>query len=154
METFELSVPLIRTLGQSGLQWLLRLHGGDSQLRFLTVQRLEGESCRESVAREVAWELGLERKTDFLVSNMAQLNIDFIGVLPGQSASSCNRFSFYNVEIVRSSVLDKLANDPKNVWVTSGEICSGISQSGFPMDPYLTAIIRERGVIQAWESSS
>lgn len=154
METYELSVPLIRTLGPSGLQWLMRLHAPHSQLRFLGVQRLEGESCRESVAREVAWELGLERKTDFLVSNMAQLNVDFIGVLPGQTTPSCNRISFYNVEVVRRSVLEKLESDSQNVWVSSSEICSGISQSGLPMDPYLTTIIRERGVIQAWESST
>jgi len=154
METYELSVPLVRRLDQHGLRWLMRLHPKQGQLRFLNVQRLENESCRESVAREVSWELGLDRKRDFLVSNMAQLNVDFIGTLPGQTAVSCNRISFYNVEIFRQAALEKLEGDPNNVWVSSNEICEGITLSGIPLDPYMSSLIRDKGVIQAWESLS
>lgn len=39
-------------------------------------QRLEKEVGSETLAREVAWRLNLDRKTDFLVGKMAMLNVE------------------------------------------------------------------------------
>lgn len=154
METTETSVALIRNVESNKLRWLLRLDQDHGRIHFIIARRLENESYREGVAREVAWELGLDRKKDFLVSNMAQLNFDFIGILPGRSSETCNRFTFYNVEIVANRVLEELAKDKLNFWVTSEEICNGVTEAGIPLEPYVATLIRDKGVIQAWESNS
>ncbi len=123
-------------------------------MSFIIGDRLQQESFRETAIREVAWELDIDRNRDFLVSNMAQMNLEFIDQIPGQFDKTHVVVSFYNVEIYRKSVVQKLREDPRNIWVSSEEICSGVSRQGPPFDPIVPYLINRSNVIQYWESSS
>ncbi|MEM7785849.1 MAG: hypothetical protein AAF623_21050, partial [Planctomycetota bacterium] len=64
------------------------------------------------------------------------------------------KVSFYNVEIYRRQVHEIIRSDRRNFWVTSEEICRGISVGGRQFDPLLTYLINRSNVIQSWESQS
>ncbi len=154
MQNFYLSIALIRKSKNQGLRWLARLDPSTKQLRFVIGERLENESFRETTIREVAWELMLDRKRDFLVSNMAQMNLEFIDRMPGYYDKSHIVASFYNVEVYRKEIVTQLESDPRNFWVSSEEICNGVSQCSRYFDPMVPYLINRSSVIQYWESSS
>ena len=154
MENISLAVALIRKSYNQKLCWLARLNSPEKQLEFVIGERLEGESFRETTIREVAWTMQLDRNRDFLVSNMAQLNLEFVDQLPGHFQKSHVQVSFYNVEIYRKDVVHSLDNDPQNFWVDSQEICRGSTKCGRVFNPIIPYLINRSNVIQHWESSS
>lgn len=154
MERTSLSVALIRKTYNQSLQWLARLDPKTKKLTFVVSERLGKESFREATTREVAWELRLDRQRDFLVANMAQMNLEFIDQLPDHRNKCHVTVSFYNVEIYRKDVVKSLEEDPNNFWVTSEEICDGKTQCGRVFHPLIPYLVARSNVIQYWESSS
>ena len=154
MENVCLSVALIRKTYNQSLRWLARFNQSTKQLEFVIGERLEEESFRETIIREVAWELMLDRRRDFLVSNMAQMNLEFIDRMPGDFDKNHVVVSFYNVEVYRKDIVTKLEEDSRNFWVTSEEICNGVSRCGRQFDPLVPYLVNRSSVIQYWESSS
>ena len=116
-------------------------------------ERLEDESFREITIREVAWSLWLNRKRDFFVSNMAQMNLDFVVRVLGHFPKSRDAVSFFEIKFYRKDVVLKIERQGGNFWVTSDEICNGISQCGQQFDPIVPYLINRSSVIQYWESS-
>ena len=102
MKRLEIGVALIRNLNER-VRWLGKLDQTKKQVNFVIAKRLEKESWRE-----VAWELEIDRKRDFLVSNMAQLNIQLDMVLPSDSEPTNIACAFYNVELYRNLSSKKL----------------------------------------------
>jgi hypothetical protein len=151
MEKIELGLALIRKLEQQVL-WLGKFNDAKEQIDFVTAKRLEKETFREAITREVAWELEIDRRRDFVVSSMAQLNINFITTLPGNSDTTQVAAAFYNVELYRRAVIEKIGESPKFVWLNSTEVCDGISKEGIKLDPLLVLLNQEAHVIQHWES--
>jgi len=154
MERTSLSVALIRKTYNQGLRWLARLDPATRKLTFVVGERLGKESFREAATREVAWELRLDRQRDFLVANMAQMNLEFIDQLPDHHSKCHVTVSFYNVEIYRKDVVKSLEEDPNNFWVTSEEICDGKTKCGRVFHPLIPYLVKRSNVIQYWESSS
>ncbi|MFK7767778.1 MAG: hypothetical protein AB8B55_11195 [Mariniblastus sp.] len=154
MDKLAFSVALIRKTQNQTVRWLARLNPTTLMLDFVIAQRLESETFRESATREVAWQLGLDRQRDFLVSNMAQVNLEFIDMLPSHFEKTNNKISFYNVEIYRQKVAEQLDSDPSNIWVNSEEICNGVTDSGRKFNPVVQYLINRSNVIQSWESFS
>ncbi len=153
MRKIDLSAALIRRNEKNGVRWLARASTSNPFLTFVIGDRLEKESFRETAIREVAWELDLDRHRDFLVSNMAQLNLEFVDQIPNQFDKTHVVVSFYNVEIYRKEVIDRLRDDANNIWVTSEEICSGVTRHGQRFDPLVPYLINRSNVIQFSESS-
>jgi hypothetical protein len=78
---------------------------------FIVTDRLNKESFRESAIRKLAWQLNLNRKTDFLVSNMAQLSMEYVETMPDETQSHI-AVAFNNVQIYRKNILEYLSLDP------------------------------------------
>lgn len=154
MDAQTIAVALVKNTVAPRPTWLARQPTSQSPLEFILGERLEDESFRETVFREVAWTLGLDRNRDFLVSNMAQLNLELDELLPGQDTVRKTAIQFYNVEVYRKATLEIIATDSRNVWVDSQEICSGVSHEGIAFDPLITYLINRSEVIQPWESQS
>jgi len=153
MDRVSLAVTLIRNSSNHLVRWLARRNQSTNELEFVIGVRLENESFREAAIREVAWELHLDRSRDFLVSNMAQMNLEFVDRLPGWYDKNHNVVSFYNVEIYRREALTQIDADPDNVWVTSDEICNGVTHSGRRFNALVPYLINRSNVIQHWEST-
>jgi len=122
MDRVSLAVTLIRNSSNQLVRWLARRNQSTNELEFVIGVRLENESFREAAIREVAWELHLDRSRDFLVSNMAQMNLEFVDRLPGWYDKNHNVVSFYNVEIYRREALTQIDADPDRLRKLIGAI--------------------------------
>ena len=152
MKKIELAIALIRSTASGTPRWLIKQAGNVSKPSLIIGHRLENESFRETVAREVSWELNLDRRRDFLVANMAQMNLEFVDRLPGNPEKSHIRAAFYNVEIYRSHVLEQLHNDASCRWIDSAAVCDGVTRHGQILNPIVPYLINRSSVIQHWES--
>lgn len=152
MERIELAVALIRSTAMGRPRWLIRQATNGTKPSLIIGHRLQNESFRETVAREVSWELDLDRRRDFLVANMAQINLEFVDRLPGYAEKSHILASFYNVEIYRSKVIEQLRHDDSCRWVDSTAVCDGVTRQGQILNPIVPYLINRSSVIQHWES--
>lgn len=154
LEDLNLAVALVRYGSPRGCRWLAVWDQRRKHYDFVVGQQLGEESFRETVLREVSWELRLDRRRDFLVSNMAQANLQLAGDFPGLAAPARSlRVAFYNVELYRAEALSQLNRDPRGCWLSSQEICCGIANDDRTLNPLLVELVRRSQVIQPWESS-
>ena len=117
---------------------------------FIVAERLNKESFRESVTREVAWQLDLNRKSDFLVSNMAQLSMEYVEDADDGSQRHV-AVAFYNVHLFRKSAVESVSNDSANRWTNAREVCAGETKEGQAIDPQVVSWINKWGVVQPWQ---
>ncbi|MDG2014246.1 MAG: hypothetical protein P8J33_12120 [Pirellulaceae bacterium] len=152
MEKWFQSIALIRRVQDGKNLWLARESDRrPDMVDFIAAPRLESESFRETIRREVGWVLDLDPKRDLLVSNMAQLNLEFVASLPNSTADSHIAASFFLVEIYGRRAMQKIESDPANRWMTSGEVCSGDLETGETVDPRLLFLLDRAKVINAWD---
>lgn len=148
MEKHFISIALVQKTIEEKTQWLLLANG--EQLQFIVGKRLEKESFRETVIREVAWQLNLNRQRDVLVSNMSQRSVEFEEVHPNFGERHV-ALAFYNAHLNRRSVIDVVDADERVVWVTAAEICTGRSSDGRTIQPEVVAWINKYEIIHPWQ---
>ncbi len=144
------SVAIVLRTDKNQTSLLLRRQPEPLQWKFVVGERLNRESFRESITREVAWQLNLNRKSDFLVSNMAALSIDHVETGPDGSPQLI-ALAFYNVHIYRGAVLETLSRDASNRWVSAAETCQGKTIDGQTIDPRVVSWINKWSVVQPWQ---
>lgn len=150
MEKVFRSVALIQSFDEEKSQFLLKLNAGRNQLDFVVGERLEKESFREAITREVSWQLDLERNRDFLVSNMAQLSMEYTGVVPGDVSERKIAVAFYLVHLYGKSARSQVKDSKITQWVTAAEICHGRTNLGTEIDPISVHWINRWEILQAW----
>lgn len=149
MQSLILAMALIRNRSANGSTWLTKWNGCRGMFELICAQRLEDESFRETVAREVAWQLNIERR-DFLVSNMAQLNLEYDDLLPGECEPTHIAVSFYNVDLYRKTARQAVETNSQLAWLPSSEICQGITPCGKVLNPVHCSLINRARVIESW----
>lgn len=150
MRTIELGLALIRERGDSGSRWLTQASRNQQMLSFIAGNRLEGESFRETVTREVAWQLDLERNREFLVANMAQIDLEFQGTVPGQDEEMRLHVAFYSVDLYRRVARNRILNRPDLVWVPSITLCESLQFGEWTINPFHQSLIQRSKVIESW----
>ena len=119
---------------------------------FVIGERLESESFRETAMREVAWRLGLERNA-FLVSNMSQLNMEYVGQLPGELEDKHIAVAFYAVDLYKAAASKQVAQSEfQSTWLNSAEVCSGQQQEHGPLlNPLICHWINKWQIVLPWQ---
>ena len=150
MDKVHQTVGIVRASGPGQKKILLHRQSNPAGWGFIVADRLEEESFRESIIREVAWQLDLNRSSDFLVSSMAQMMMEYLEDCP-EGTERLVGVAFYNVHIYRENVLKILDRDPENDWFSSAEICEGRTLSGETIHPRVVQWINRWDVIQPWQ---
>jgi hypothetical protein len=150
MESLELALALIRDRQADGSRWLMQAIGCQPVLNLICGGRLEDESFRETVTREVAWQMDLSRDRDFLVSNMAQINLEFVGSLPGRAEEIRMQVAFYSVDLYRQTARDRVQQRDDLIWVPSEILCQETHFEGRLINPFHQSLINRGKVIEAW----
>ncbi len=150
MEKLFRSVALIQSFDEEKTQFLLNLNAERNQLDFVVGERLEKESFREAITREVSWQLELERNQDFLVSNMAQLSMEYTGVIPGAVSERRIAVAFYLVHLYGKTARSQVNDSNTTQWVSPAEICRGRTDLGTVIDPVSVHWINRWEILQAW----
>ncbi len=160
MSDFVGSVALIRKMNEERTSWLLRK--GDSDDRFILADRLDGESYRTALQREVAWQLRLDQKKDFIISSVPRLHYQSPMQTPQNpqdtpSTKACSISPEAGIYwmIVQFFVIDLYGKRSRGVieanhgfqWWTTHEILVGEHSSGAKLDMLQRELIRLTGVI-------
>jgi hypothetical protein len=119
-------------------------------LSLICGPRLEDESFRETVTREVAWQLDLERQREFLVANMAQINLEFEGSLPGEEAVTRLMVAFYSVDLYRRVARERIGQRPDLIWVPSEVLCHESYFGDHLINPFHQSLVNRGKVIESW----
>ena len=137
MILFSKSIAMIRYMDQKETAWLLRWDEQKQQAGFIESPRLEGESYREALFREIDWQLSLDRKRDYLLSSVPRIHFEVSpcgNVHPAKSfdheKSDFGVVEIYTAEVYRESVKSRLDQDPLNCWSSTKEVVSGVDGQG------------------------
>jgi hypothetical protein len=144
------SVGLIQKTHDDRLLLLLRRHPNLQQWKFVCGERIENESFRETIAREVAWQLALDRQRDFLVANVPQLSVESIENFPGSELELPVAVEFYCIHLYGRAAVAKVEQNTELKWFSCAEVCDGVAQDGLLIDPAIVGWLNKWQVVQPW----
>jgi len=147
MESFVGSIGLLRDQSSLPVRWLLRKR---SRLKSIQAERLEGDSYRDCIQREVAWTLNLHRDQDCLVSSHSRLHLSQAIFVPDESQEVWFEVEFFVVELFTEAARQTVANPPDVVWLTGEEVHAGQSKTGLPICERHRLLMAAADVIPAW----
>ncbi len=145
--SFDGAVALVRHPMEAATRWLTRWDSGSQQLQMIMADRLVNETAREAIDRELAWELRLDRRRDYLVSSVARLNFAQTVVLPGSTTPRDIRAEFFIVNPYGQRAVELFVNDANNFWLTREELFHGVSEDGRCVSVFTTELLRAADVI-------
>jgi len=120
-------------LAQWNLNWrALNLVGGHKR---------PDESFRECLVREIGEELGLALGDDYLVPDDPPLRLEFDAFSDGAWEPTFYQLEIFPVVLHGDSVLEKIAANPDNRWVTEDEILAGRCNDSTRVSPTMTRIL-------------
>ena len=111
----------------------------------MTAERLDDESFRECLDREIAWVLDLRRGKDYIVSSQARLHLD----VPVEAADDETFFvvEFYIADLYGKASRGMVELNRDVSWLTSDEVLSGQTSKGVPVNPSLVELLNRADVI-------
>jgi hypothetical protein len=125
------SIAMIRRFEDEKVLWLTRWHHTCQRLRLIRAPRLEHESWRECLDREIAWALQLRRGRDYIISRVPRLHFDTILEQP----HNCRYVTeFYVVDLYGRNGRTQACQDELNCWLSSDALLSGTSPDGRRID--------------------
>ena len=110
-------------------------------------ERLQGEPARESIDREISWQLRLNRGKDYLISSMARLNFEQTVVVPDQPSPITVKAEFIVVNPYGTKAAEQLVSDPENHWLSREELLAGKSEDGTVVSSFCVALLKAADVI-------
>lgn len=143
MPNRQASIALIRHHDEPEQHWLAFWNVSAKQFSFVVAERLENESWRECLDRELAWELDLRRGKDYLISSMARLHYEEAVVEPGSDEPSKLEIEFYVVDPYGQTGREAFRELPDSRWLSNEELRSGSCKSGEAIDPWLVDLLRK-----------
>ena len=149
MHKYIRSVVMIPRVTEDRTEWFSVWNSEEGHFDFVTGVPSQHESFRACATRVVSESLGLHTR-DFLVSNMAQLNLQYVAVLPGSPAESQVIVSFYHVNLYRKGSRLVSHNHPTGKWLTAPELLDGRTRDDHDVCPTTTALLTRSQVIQRW----
>lgn len=151
LKKFVGAVALVRQVRDGRTMWLARRDQSTGRYGFVEADRLEGESYRESIDREVAWTLGLKRGKDYIVSSTPRLHLELQAQPPGETESMWFIVEFYVVDLFGSSAGETIQADPDNRWLSAEELHQGKAADGTPLSERMTMLLSKSDVIPPWD---
>ncbi len=145
MTHFTGSIALLRHPEHLENQWLAYWDNGRRQYNFVTAERLDGESFRECLDREVAWILDIRRDKDYIISSQARLHLDIPD--DAESDEGFHVVEFYIVDLYGKSGRASVELNKQLRWLSSDEVLSGQTSDGVPVNPELVALLNKADVI-------
>lgn len=112
------AIALIRRRIGDVQKWLV-FQPRETVFELIQAVGLEQESLRESLSREIAWRLELERDKDYIISSVPRLHLeDPLGrhAAPGEPEPKVEVVEFYLVELYGSNGRDKVDQNPNVHW--------------------------------------
>jgi hypothetical protein len=140
------SIGLIRHPKEVERLWLAVWDQQSAHFDFVFAERLENDSFRECLDREIAWTLPLRKGKDYLISSVARLHLDTAFSVAEQTNLMLYSIELFIVDLFGKMAAKSLANDPDMLWVSSEEVLGGQTNCGRKISPRLVSLIRKADV--------
>lgn len=135
------SIALIRYPDGKEQSWLAIWLPQHQWYSFVMAERIEAESWRECLDREISWVLPVRRGKDYLISTMARLHLEET-VYDSETAEEQHvAFEFYVVDPYGREGKATFSNLEDTRWLTNSELRSGQAEDGVEIDPQLTELL-------------
>ena len=153
MKQFIGAIALLRRAGDDGRdRWLSLWNPGRGCYQFLEAHKLDGESYRESLLREIAWATGLRQGKDYIVSGAPRAHLQFA------EAGACDAepvwfiVEFYLVELMGRQHRATLEALPHAAWLTAEQVQAGAAEDGRPLCGRLRSLLRQADILAPWQA--
>lgn len=146
MSSFVGSVGMIRHPEQGERLWLVIWDAEQGHFDFVIAEKLENDSFREALQREVAWILPLDRKRDFIISQMARLHLESVLSIGGKDPTYFI-VELFVVELYGKQALENVERDDQTRWLAASEILGGKTSDGHPVSPRLVTLLQKADVL-------
>ena len=140
---------LIHRTEGSNSHYLVHRPEGESLWTPIRGIRLEKESFRDTVIREIGWILELDRDKDFVVSNMSASAQEYVEEV--ETGRHHFAVAFYRARLFTKRAREKVDNDPNARWISARELCEGVFEDQEGIDPTVVAWINQWSVLNPWE---
>jgi hypothetical protein len=149
--------------GDGEWRWLVHQPKRNSWFQLIETDRLEKESFRQALDREIAWILPLRAKQDYLMSSVPRLHYRH-KIEPGcgsntgepmQIMTQCTEF--YTVDLYGKEAEKQTAHAPGIDWITSLELTQGQWTREGELRlllPAQTALLEMSQVVSHWEGTA
>jgi len=139
------SIALIRHPTHLENQWLSYWNIARRYYDFVIAERLDSESFRESLDREVAWVLDIRRGKDYVISRQARLHLDF--PIDSEADHMFAEVEFYIVDLYGKSGRASVELNKQLCWLDSEEVLSGKASDAQCVNPELVKLLNNADVI-------
>ena len=131
-------------------EWLAVWNPAKGVLMLPEAEKLDGESYRDALVREVAWAAGLDAGRDYLVSHAPRAHVQFADQCEGPTEGDITVMEFYVCELFRRgrAKLDELASSGEGgaVWLTAGDLEAG-EAGGRPLASRQLALMKRADLL-------
>ena len=148
MDVFVGSFALIRNQITQPCHWLFVER--NAELALIEARRLDGDSYREAIEREVGWKLNLRRGRDYLVSHYSRRHFsDWL---------DCRDFEhpvwfeaeFFVADLFNSRARATVNKNTRCHWLSSDEVRDGCDCRGIPIVDHQSLLLQMTEVIPTW----
>ncbi len=145
MNHFTGSIALLRHPEYLENNWLAYWDARRKHYDFVTAERLDDESFRECLDREIAWVLDIRRGKDYIISSQARLHLD----IPVESEDDDTFFvvEFYIADLYGKSGRASVELNKQLRWLSSDEVLSGRTSDGQLVNSSLVELLDKADVI-------
>lgn len=146
------AIALIRRDRMAGRdEWLALWNAGRGCYQFVEAHKLDDETFRQSLLREIAWTTGLRIGKDFLVAGGPRAHLQFGEVEQCDAEPIWFVVEFYLVELMGKRHCDILDDHDEIRWVTAENVQAGIASDGRPICPRLLALLKQADILTPWQ---
>ena len=146
-EPYSVSMGLLRDVREEGTSWLTYRPEGKAHLTPVMAERLEGESWRGCLDREIAWSLNLVSGRDYIISSMARLHYDTEITRPHDSEPTMYTVEFYVVDWYGKLAKGLLDADPRCRWITTNDLVAGKLEDNSTIDPVVVTLLNKSRIL-------
>ena len=147
------AIGLIRRDREDGRdEWLAFWNTGRRCYQFVEAHRLEGETYRQSLLREIAWTTGLRTGKDFLVAGGPRAHLQFAEAQDCSAEPVWFIVEFFLVELMGKHHRRLLEENRELAWVTTGDIKAGQASDGRPLCPRLLSLLKQADILVSFDS--
>ena len=146
MQAFTGSIALVRHPNQMEKLWLAIWDPRYQHFDFVAAEKLENDSFRECLDRQVAWVLPLRRGKDYLISAVARLHLEALLLVDLRPTAFL--VELFIVDLYGKESLPTVSKDRSIRWLSTREVLAGATEDGQPVSPQLVMILTKADVFQ------
>jgi len=141
------SLGIVRRFVDEEEQWLTIWDAKDSAYRLVQSTREESETFRDCLHKQLAFDLGLNPKKDYVISGLSMAHHQAPIEWPDECVPQWVIVQFFPVQLYGQAARNKVEQRSDVCWFTLPEIAEGRNSDGKPFHPKQLLLIERADLI-------